>query len=98
MGDIQADITTADQLAQDSQQALALAADRLSEALHSLIQTTQSSQNDEIGRVATTLVRLTEPLPGGLPGWWASDAPTGAGPDWEGGHGNLVVAHGISVI
>ncbi|MGI8307732.1 hypothetical protein [Saccharopolyspora hattusasensis] len=62
MGDIQAGITTADQLAQDTQQALAQAADHLSEALHSLIQTTQGSQNDEIGYVATTYEDIIEQI------------------------------------
>lgn len=42
------------------------------------------------------LVRLTEPRPDGLPGWWALDGPTGPGPDWRGGHGNLGMAHGIA--
>lgn len=42
------------------------------------------------------LVRLTEPRPDGLPGWWAINGPTGPGPEWTGGHGNLGVAHGIS--
>jgi class I lanthipeptide synthase len=41
------------------------------------------------------LVRLTEPRPDGLPGWWAISGPTGPGPEWAGGHGNLGVAHGI---
>lgn len=42
------------------------------------------------------LVRLTEPQPDGLPGWWATSGPTSPGPEWTGGHGNLGVAHGIS--
>lgn len=46
--------------------------------------------------VLAYLVRLTEPRPDGLPGWWAADGPTGPGPQWVGGHGNLGVAHGIS--
>lgn len=46
--------------------------------------------------VLTYLVRLTEPQPGGLPGWWAADGPTGSGRDWQGGHGNAGMAHGIA--
>jgi lantibiotic biosynthesis protein len=46
--------------------------------------------------VLAYLVRLTEPRLDGLPGWWALDGPTGPGPEWQGGHGNLGMAHGIS--
>jgi hypothetical protein len=46
--------------------------------------------------VLTYLVRLTEPHRSGLPGWWALDGPTGPGLGWEGGHGNLGIAHGIT--
>ncbi|MGQ0775423.1 MAG: lanthionine synthetase C family protein [Pseudonocardiales bacterium] len=46
--------------------------------------------------VLAYLVRLTEPRPDGLPGWWALDGPTGPGPDWRDGHGNLGMAHGIA--
>jgi hypothetical protein len=46
--------------------------------------------------VLAYLVRLTEPRSDGLPGWWALDGPTGPGPDWRGGHGNLGMAHGIA--
>ncbi|HEX2417947.1 MAG TPA: lanthionine synthetase LanC family protein, partial [Micromonosporaceae bacterium] len=42
------------------------------------------------------LVRLTQPRGHGLPGWWALDGPTGPGLGWEGGHGNLGMAHGIA--
>jgi phage gp46-like protein len=48
--------------------------------------------------VLAYLVRLTQPRPDGLPGWWATSGPTGPGPEWTGGHGNLGVAHGIAVI
>jgi hypothetical protein len=48
--------------------------------------------------VLAYLVRLTEPRPDGLPGWWATDGPTGPGPEWTDGHGNLGVAHGVGVI
>ncbi len=47
--------------------------------------------------VLAYLVRLTEPQTAGeLPGWWAADGPTGPAPDWQGGHGNLGIAHGIA--
>jgi len=46
--------------------------------------------------VLTYLVRLTEPRSDGLPGWWAADGPTGPSGQWEGGHGNLGIAHGIA--
>ncbi|MFJ8477020.1 lanthionine synthetase C family protein [Kitasatospora sp. NPDC094011] len=47
--------------------------------------------------VLTYLVRLTDPLPNGLPGWWTHLAPSGErSPDYLGGHGNLGLAHGIS--
>lgn len=46
--------------------------------------------------VLAYLVRLTEPRPDGLPGWWATNGPTGPGPAWSGGHGNLGMAHGIA--
>lgn len=46
--------------------------------------------------VLAYLVRLTRPRPDGLPGWWAVSGPSGPGPRWGGGHGNLGVAHGIS--
>lgn len=46
--------------------------------------------------VLAYLVRLTEPHAYGLPGWWALDGPTGPGLGWEGGHGNLGMAHGIT--
>lgn len=46
--------------------------------------------------VLAYLVRLTEPRADGLPGWWALDGPTGPGWGWEGGHGNLGIAHGIT--
>ncbi|GAA4237281.1 hypothetical protein GCM10022254_48980 [Actinomadura meridiana] len=46
--------------------------------------------------VLTYLVRLTEPRPDDLPGWWALDGPAGPAPKWGHGHGNLGMAHGIS--
>ncbi|WP_017975668.1 lanthionine synthetase C family protein [Actinopolyspora halophila] len=46
--------------------------------------------------VLTYLVRLTEPRPDGLPGWWAAHGPTGAERGWDGGHGNLGISHGIA--
>ncbi|MEU4803079.1 lanthionine synthetase C family protein [Actinosynnema sp. NPDC023587] len=50
----------------------------------------------QLADVLVYLVRLTEPRPDGLPGWWAVNGPTNSGPDWAGGHGNLGVAHGIA--
>lgn len=49
---------------------------------------------DLLRDVLAYLVRLTEPPRDGLPGWWALDSPTG--PDWQGGHGNVGMAHGIA--
>jgi hypothetical protein len=49
-----------------------------------------------LSEVLAYLVGLTQPRPNGLPGWWAAGGPTGPGPRWAGGHGNLGVAHGIS--
>lgn len=49
-----------------------------------------------LGEVLTYLVRLTQPRPDGLPGWWAAGGPTGPGSRWTGGHGNFGLAHGIS--
>lgn len=46
--------------------------------------------------ILTYLVRLTEPQPDGLPGWWVTHGPTGPDADWNGGHGNLGIAHGIA--
>lgn len=54
------------------------------------------SKGELLRDVLAYLVRLTEPRPDGLPGWWALDGPTGPGPDWQGGHGNLGMAHGIA--
>ncbi|GAA2812638.1 lanthionine synthetase C family protein [Saccharopolyspora taberi] len=51
---------------------------------------------DLLRDVLAYLVRLTEPQPDGLPGWWAADAPGRQSPDWQGGHGNLGIAHGIA--
>ncbi|MTD57150.1 hypothetical protein GKO32_24685 [Amycolatopsis sp. RM579] len=52
--------------------------------------------NDELLReVLRYLVCLTQPHQDGHPGWWATDGPTGAGPAWQNGHGNLGMAHGI---
>jgi hypothetical protein len=53
------------------------------------------SGGDLLRDVLVYLVRLTEPRSDGLPGWWALDGPTGTGPEWRGGHGNLGMAHGI---
>ncbi|GAA1237447.1 lanthionine synthetase C family protein [Kitasatospora nipponensis] len=48
-------------------------------------------------RILAYLVRLTEPLPDGLPGWWTDLAPSGdLSPSHPGGHGNLGMAHGIT--
>ncbi|WP_034268165.1 lanthionine synthetase C family protein [Haloechinothrix halophila] len=52
--------------------------------------------SDLLRDVITYLVRLTETGADGLPGWWALDGPTGPGPEWSGGHGNLGMAHGIA--
>lgn len=58
--------------------------------------------DDALGRILAYLVRLTEPLRVDgltLPGWWTAHDPhvtTSAG--FPGGHLNLGVAHGISVI
>ena len=49
-----------------------------------------------LGEVLAYLVALTRTRPDGLPGWWAAGGPTGPGPRWAGGHGNLGLAHGIS--
>ncbi|MGK4581752.1 lanthionine synthetase C family protein [Kitasatospora sp. HPMI-4] len=47
--------------------------------------------------VLAYLVRLTDPLPNGLPGWWTHLSPSGErSPEYLGGHGNLGLAHGIS--
>lgn len=55
------------------------------------------SGNSELLRdVLRYLVRLTEPRPDGRPGWWAAGAPTSPGPEWENGHGNFGIAHGIT--
>lgn len=51
--------------------------------------------DDALGRVLRYLVRLTEPRPDGLPGWWVSHDPDNTVPT-PGGHANLGVAHGIS--
>jgi len=50
---------------------------------------------DLLRDVLTYVVRLTLPRHDGLPGWWAADGPTGPGPQWTRGHGNLGMAHGI---
>ena len=43
------------------------------------------------------LVRLTEPLPDGRPGWWTHLAPDGRrSPRFPHGHGNNGLAHGIA--
>jgi len=47
--------------------------------------------------VLTYLVRLTEPLPYGRPGWWTHLAPDGRrSPHFPHGHGNNGIAHGIA--
>jgi hypothetical protein len=47
--------------------------------------------------VLTYLVRLTDPLPQGLPGWWTNHGPYNQPPhEYPGGHGNLGLAHGIA--
>ncbi|MGW3183793.1 lanthionine synthetase C family protein [Kitasatospora sp. NPDC001119] len=52
---------------------------------------------DLLPAVLAYLVRLAEPLPGCLPGWWTHLAPSGErSPDYPGGHGNLGLAHGIA--
>jgi hypothetical protein len=50
-----------------------------------------------IREVLAYLVTLTEPG-GGLPGWWTTSPARRTAPDPPGGHGNLGMAHGISVI
>ncbi|GAA3852365.1 lanthionine synthetase C family protein [Saccharothrix violaceirubra] len=57
---------------------------------------TPDRRDTPLADVLAYLVRLTEPRTDGLPGWWAADGPTGPGPDWSGGHGNLGIAHGIA--
>lgn len=52
--------------------------------------------NELLWEVLRYLVRLTQPRPDGLPGWWARGGPTSPGDDWPGGHGNLGIAHGIT--
>lgn len=49
-----------------------------------------------LSQILAYLVRLTDPHPDGLPGWWALDGPRGPGEDWVDGHGNLGMAHGIA--
>lgn len=52
---------------------------------------------DLLPAVLGYLVRLAEPLPSGLPGWWTYLAPSGQrSPDYPDGHGNLGLAHGIT--
>jgi hypothetical protein len=58
---------------------------------------------DQLPRVLSYLVRLTEPVgaddPAGtrVPGWWTSDIPHDQpDPAWKAGHGNAGMAHGIS--
>jgi hypothetical protein len=47
--------------------------------------------------VLTYLVRLIEPLPDGLPGWWTNHGPYNQPPiEYPGGHANLGLAHGIA--
>jgi hypothetical protein len=47
--------------------------------------------------VLTYLVRLTEPLPDGQPGWWTNHGPFNQPPhEYPGGHANLGLAHGIA--
>lgn len=52
--------------------------------------------SDALRDVLTYLVRLTEPHPGGLPGWWSNQPPPRPAAEHPGGHGNLGMAHGIS--
>ncbi|WP_436499609.1 lanthionine synthetase C family protein [Actinokineospora sp. HUAS TT18] len=48
-------------------------------------------------RVLNYLVRLTEPQPTGLPGWWTHLGPHGRpSPDHPHGHANHGIAHGIT--
>lgn len=49
-----------------------------------------------VRKVLSYLVRLTEPRPDGLPGWWAAGGPHGLVEGWRGGHGNFGMAHGIA--
>lgn len=58
-----------------------------------------------IREVLTYLVRLTEPIPAddpagaGAPGWWTNDPPSGLPAHaYPGGHTDLGMAHGITVI
>lgn len=47
--------------------------------------------------VLTYVVRLTDPLPDGLPGWWTQHGPyRQPQPEFPGGHANLGLAHGIA--
>jgi len=64
---------------------------------------TRTSDDDQLRRILTYLVRLTEPLPAadaaGLdaPGWWAADIPATAPPEpFVDGHADLGTAHGIA--
>lgn len=56
----------------------------------------QPSGSTRLRDMLTYLVRLTEPRPGGIPGWWADGGPTPDQSEWAGGHGNLGLAHGIA--
>ncbi len=51
---------------------------------------------DTLHAVLAYLVRLTEPLPDGRPGWWTDLDPSGrTSPAFPAGHGNCGTAHGI---
>lgn len=56
----------------------------------------RGAADDLLREVLRYLVCLTQPLPGGRPGWWAAHGPSGTGPAWQDGHGNLGMAHGIA--
>ncbi len=56
----------------------------------------RSTTDDALCEALRYLVCLTQPHPDGQPGWWAAHGPTGSGPAWRDGHGNLGMAHGIA--
>ncbi|GAA1937612.1 lanthionine synthetase C family protein [Amycolatopsis minnesotensis] len=56
----------------------------------------RGTADDLLREVLRYLVRLTQPHPDRRPGWWACHGPTGPGPAWQTGHGNLGMAHGIA--
>jgi hypothetical protein len=62
----------------------------------------RNTDQETLRAVLAYLVQLTQPLTFGrqrLPGWWTGNGPQDVpSPEWEGGHSNNGMAHGISVI